>query len=58
MKETYQITVNRPAGASVKEMREYIREAVEMWGKQYHPEDPLFGLKSPTVKRLPTEDRK
>lgn len=58
MKETYQVTVDRPAGVSVKEMREYIREAVHRWGGAYHPEDPLFGLKPPAVKRVAPEKQK
>lgn len=40
--EIYTIELARPDGVSVDEMVSYIKEAVETWGGQRRPEDPLF----------------
>ncbi len=54
MKEQYIITVERPRDVSVNEMKEYIKEAVQRWSGQYHPQDPLFKFSDNvhSVKRL------
>lgn len=53
-REKYVVTVTRPAGVSITEMRNYIREAVDMWGGQFHPDDPMFYGQAPvTVVRVP-----
>jgi len=44
MKEQYVITLNRPPGVSITQMKTYISEAVRTWGGQYHPDDPMFGF--------------
>lgn len=50
--ETYVVTLVRPRGVTVAEMRAYIEEAVGTWGGSYRPPmaygegddgDPLFG---------------
>lgn len=52
-REKYIVTVTRPEGVSITEMRDYIREAVDMWGGQLHPDDPMFYGQAPvTVVRL------
>lgn len=45
MKEQYIITLHRPHGVSVGEMRSYIRDAVESWTNGVDPKSPLFNLK-------------
>lgn len=40
--ETYEVKLHRPNGVTVKELVEYIKEALDMWGGQRHPDDPLF----------------
>lgn len=40
--ELYQIALRRPKGVTVAELKAYIKDAVENWGGQKHPEDPLF----------------
>jgi len=42
MKEVYTIELDRPDGVSKKELVAYIKEAVEIWGGQKRPDDPLF----------------
>lgn len=41
-KEVYIIELDRPPGVSVKALVAYIRDAVEDWGGQRDPDDPLF----------------
>ena len=41
MKEQYIVTVNRPKGVSIREMIEYIADAVCIWGGQFHPGFPV-----------------
>ena len=42
MKETYIITVKRPTGATVGATKAFIRDALESYGGQFDPDDPLF----------------
>jgi hypothetical protein len=41
-KETYLITLHRPTGVTVTELKEYIAEAVRCWGGQNRIDHPLF----------------
>ena len=41
-KEIYTIELDRSDGVSVRELIEYIKEAVETWGGQRRTDDPLF----------------
>lgn len=34
---------------TVREVRDYLREAVHHWGGQFHPEDPLFTTNKKTA---------
>ncbi len=40
--EKYVIQVVRPSGIDEEEMMAHIEEAVDSWGKQLHPSNPLF----------------
>lgn len=42
-RETYLVTVTRPEGVSIREMKEYLRHAVDNWARGGNPESPLFG---------------
>ena len=42
VKEVYTIELDRPPGVTVGELTAYIKEAVEVWGGQRRPDDPLF----------------
>lgn len=42
MKETYTVELDRPEGVSVAELVAYMKDAIETWGGQKHPSDPLF----------------
>ena len=42
MKESYVVTINRPEVVSVTRMKAYIKEAVDAWAGQYHPDDPMY----------------
>lgn len=54
MQEFYLIRIDRPDEVGVKDMKRYIREAIDTWKGGLHPEDPLFRLKDVlSVKRLP-----
>lgn len=51
-REQYVVTVIRPDRVSVKELAEYIREAVECWRGQFRLDDPMFDMQVVTkVKR-------
>lgn len=50
-KEQYIVTVMRPDKVSVNEMKSYIRDAVNGWSGQFHPDDPLFHLPPVKVSR-------
>jgi len=48
-KKHFIVGVKIPDGVGTREMQEYIREAVQTWKGQKHPEDPLFDLDYKTV---------
>lgn len=53
--ETYSVTLTRPDGMTVNDMKRHIREAIEMWSVQQGPsalEWPIGALHSITVKRI------
>lgn len=52
-REIYEVTVTRPEGVSVAEMKEYIRDAVHSWGSQFRPDSPLFYKHRPVKVRRP-----
>ena len=37
---TVRITLRNPVPRG--DLRQYVKEAVECWGGQFHPDDPLF----------------
>jgi hypothetical protein len=42
---SFVVTVKNLRGVvSNKELKNYIQDAVEYWGGQFHPDDPLFDL--------------
>jgi hypothetical protein len=43
------VTVTVPAGVTLREMADYIREAVQDWHNSLDPETPLFNLDDRTV---------
>ena len=45
MKEQYVLTLNRPRGISISEMKSYIADSVGSWANGGHPESPLFNFK-------------
>lgn len=40
----YKVSVRLPSGVSIKDMEEYISDAVMSWRGQLHPQDPIFNL--------------
>lgn len=52
MKETYLVTIDRPVGATVKQMKEHIKNSVDYWGGGRCIVDPLFETKKCSVKKL------
>lgn len=38
----YIIEVDQPDDVSITRMKEYIKAATDLWGGQFHPDDPLF----------------
>lgn len=52
MKEKYEIDINRPYGVSVAEMKDYLKDAIDSWGGQFHFDDPLFDNKRCKVRRI------
>ena len=55
MSSCYVIVVEIPTGVSVAEAKEFCTDALETWGGQLHPEDPLFNSgKVHGIKRVPT----
>lgn len=53
MKKHFLVTVEIPNGVSVRDMQNYIRDAIQMWKGQEHPDDPIFNLDWDTVKVRP-----
>jgi hypothetical protein len=52
VKHTFVVTVKVSDEATRTEVRDFVREAVECWGGQLHPDDPFFNLRDKvTVKR-------
>lgn len=49
-KEKYIVTIDRPDGVSVRNMVEYIEDAVGCMCGGYNPLDPIFDLESNSVK--------
>ena len=41
-KKKYIVIVDQPEDVTWREMAAYIEEAVEVWGGQKYPDDPLF----------------
>lgn len=41
--QKFELVVTLPDGCSANEMRKYMREAIEQWAGQFHPDDTLFG---------------
>ena len=50
MKKQFVVTLEMPECVSIKEMKEYINEAVAVWCKSYNPNEPLFDLNGNKVK--------
>lgn len=44
------LTVEVPDDTSAEYMRSYMREAIEAWSGQFHPDDSLFGWFYPKQK--------
>ncbi len=42
MKRRIQISAEVPDGATDEEVAAYVAEAIEYWGGQFHPQNPLF----------------
>ena len=51
MIKDFKVRVEMPKDVTITEMQDYIREAVQTWKGQMHPDEPLFDLnyKSVTV---------
>jgi hypothetical protein len=56
MKRQFIVTVEMPNGVTVKEMKEYILDAVATWKGQLDPECDLFWLNSDKVRVKITRD--
>jgi hypothetical protein len=52
---TLEVTVTVPEEVAMKDLHQYVREAVDSWGGSFHPEDLLFGKKDTKVKTKPRE---
>ena len=44
------VVIEYPSEVSLKEIKGYIKDAIEYWGGQFHDEDPLFP--SPRLRAL------
>jgi hypothetical protein len=58
MTKSYIVQLKIPDGYNVKDMQHYIKEAVEMWCKQAHPDDSIFDLEVIKVVPFPNKKRK
>lgn len=45
----FTVTMTVPNEVKAADLREYIRDACQSWGGQFHPDDPLFGLSDEQV---------
>ena len=57
MKETYLVVVNRPKEISIREMEDYLREAIETWGEQQGGSFIRPGHNSDAMVRRATDGR-
>lgn len=48
--EQYVVTLTRPAGVSVAEMKAYIETAVASWAGGGDPDDPIFEIGQQRIK--------
>jgi hypothetical protein len=48
--ENYKVTLLRPAGVSVAEMNEYIKEAITTMVGTYHADADLYGIREHSIK--------
>jgi hypothetical protein len=46
----FEVSVEMPEGVGVREMQDYIRDAVGTWAKSTDPESPIFDLNYDSVK--------
>lgn len=44
------VELDKPPQTGVKEVQEYLRDAIEGWGGQLHPDDPLFDVSEYNVR--------
>lgn len=52
-KKSFKVTVAIPDGVGIKDMQDYIKEAVQTWYGQLHPDNPLYNLDYKTVTCVP-----
>ena len=38
----FEVVVTVPVGVTVREMRDYVKEAIGIWCKSFDPESPIF----------------
>lgn len=58
MKRTFTVTVEMPSGVTIKEMKQYINDAVRNWAGGYDPELPIFDLDRSSIKVKHTPKKK
>lgn len=46
----FKVTMDRVPGVKLHELRSYIKEAVRIWCRQYHPEDPRWEILNANIK--------
>lgn len=50
-KETFEITISRPHGVLLLDIKKYVKDAVQGWSGGYPPDDPRQGIRVTTIKR-------
>jgi len=46
----FKVTIELPDDMYVSDMREYIKDALQGWKGQFHPDDPAFSIDRDSVK--------
>lgn len=54
-REIYRIEVERPDGVSVTDLREYMKTAINQWGKGGDPDSPFWYIEVKKITRTLVE---
>ena len=51
-RETFEVTISRPQGVLLLDIKQYITDAIKGWSGAYDPDDPRHGIVVKKIKRI------